>query len=176
MKINESTKNKGLNNFLNIFKRTNKFETIKNKYRLDKVFGLYNELSKDEDLINIKNLSIDFVVQNDSSIKEFEAGLAHFDKTFKSRKYFKLSDGKYLKGFDKGQFSLLTIDQRTNHNNISASFFKDDSKNEWMIKEILRILDLKIPLEIFEGAILVKDNNEYKIIFNDKYINRNKEL
>lgn len=173
MKVKQQIKKNKITNILDFFKPTRKFETIKDRYRLDKVFGLYNELSKDENLINIKNLSIDFIVQNNSSIKEFKSGLSNFDRTFKTRKYFKLSNGKYLKGFERGIFSLLTIDSKTNHNNLSASFFTDDSKNEWMINEILRILDLKIPLEIFEGAILVKDSNEYKIIFNDKYMNRN---
>lgn len=144
-------------------------DKIKNKYNLDKIFGLYNELVKDENIINIENLSIDFIVQNKSSQKEFEEGLKNFAKSFQARKYLKLFKDDYVKEEEKGKYRVLTIEKHSNHNSLSAYFFKDESKNEWMISEIERKLSLHIPIVIFEGVILAKEGKELKVIFSDKY-------
>lgn len=144
-------------------------DKIKNKYHLDKIFGLYNELIKDENIIAIDNFSIDFIVQNNSSQKEFEEGLNNFKNSFNNRKYLKLFKEDYIKEERKGKYKMLTIKNKSNHNSMSAFFFKDESKNEWMIHEIEKKLNMHIPIVIFDGVILAKDGKELKVIFSDKY-------
>ena len=65
-----SIKNKEKLGFFDRFFQTHSNEES-NKYDIDRIFGLYNEIISSENLLSIENLSIDFMVQNNLSFNDF---------------------------------------------------------------------------------------------------------
>lgn len=145
---------------------------IKNDYDLDRVFGLYNEMMKNENLLSLKNFSIDFILQTNSTFEEFNECIKTFKSTFFKRGMFKLNSDEYVKIIKKGSLSIPTIEKVTSHNLLFAYFSSNEEKNEWFKEAIEERLLKRIPILLIEGFIIAYTEGEYKVIFDMSFIAR----
>lgn len=136
---------------------------------LDTIFGVYSEITSNEDVITIENMSIDFMVQNNETLDKFNEGVKTFYKTFVSRKLFRINNQNLILNKKHG-FTYPTITDEGSKNTINSYFFIEESLNNWMISQIEEKINLGIPFEVLPHIIVVKDGNYLKVIFSDKIL------
>lgn len=145
-------------------------EDLKKKMDVDTIFALYNEIKSGNNLVELKNFSVDFIVQTKNNINTFNEGIKDFERSFKMRKIFKVFDSKYVQLKNVYSFKVATVGKTTNHNSLNAFFFEDKTLNNWMFNHLEDKLQTGVPIEILEGLIIAIDKGDLKVIFSDKFI------
>lgn len=145
-------------------------EDLKKKMDIDSIFTLYNEIKSGNNLVSLKNFSVDFIVQTKQNFKTFESGVRDFERSFKMRKLFKVFDDKYIKLLNIHGFRVATVNEKTNHNSLNAFFFQEKKLNNWMFSHLEEKLNNGVPVEILDGLIIAIDKGDLKVIFSDKFI------
>ncbi|NQZ65965.1 MAG: hypothetical protein HRT99_01955 [Mycoplasmatales bacterium] len=138
---------------------------------VNEIFSSYNELKDDVNTIILENMSIDFMVQNNSSHNEFLDGIRSIRVDLISRKKLWLGDFSIIfKNISGILYPQLSSDDKKNM--IISKFFNNKEKDDWFREELLRKIKMGINVILIPGLMISLQGDEIKIFFNEQFYKR----